>query len=486
MSSINQQIAMPMPKTENGKYDYDVPLGGYIIAPYMPREFIDSTGRVFCQSGIVDESSLDLDFFDRRLNSPVFTLKHETNGTYESRILNIDETTALIVYRDTVNPGAKTFVRRIKPNSINLSAGMTDEDGAAIVKQFEYGTVSCTAYINGVILIGAAPGYVYYSTDKGKTWSTQITIGGASGRINSFSYVNGKYVAVVDTTTNNSFTQVYYSSTLTSWTLATNLSITGNGIVHGNNSTVVYQLGNNIKVSTNFTTWTSITTLPSQNIVDSVLFDSKIFLCGFDNFLYVSSDDGLTWTNLNTTPSLTTDSAYLRMFEYKDELFLYQCDAGITTRIFKILKGSNTLIPVTIENTTVKRTSYTKSPATNVSFYTNYNKFKLQQLKVGLPDTTSYIFYVGFSNNLILSRKFKFNNDNNNFERIYDVESSKILSIKVCDSTYIALYEDFIFATNSGFLNIYSDIYKTYTISIPSPSYAQGYANNGLTHMRTK
>ena len=46
MSSINQQIAMSMPKneTENGKYDFDVPVGGCIVAPYIPNEYIDSNG----------------------------------------------------------------------------------------------------------------------------------------------------------------------------------------------------------------------------------------------------------------------------------------------------------------------------------------------------------------------------------------------------------------------------------------------------------
>jgi hypothetical protein len=85
----------------------------------------------------------------------------------------------------------------------------------------------------------------------------------------------------------------YYSTDLTTWTSTP--GVAGEvGILSGNTNMVIYNTSAfSIKYSSNLTTWTTPKGLPTYNhIFDSIVFDSKMFLCGNNNLLYVSSVGG--------------------------------------------------------------------------------------------------------------------------------------------------------------------------------------------------
>ena len=165
------------------------------------------------------------------------------------------------------------------------------------------------------------------------------------------------------------------------------------------------------------------------------------------------------------------------MFEYNNELFICQSDDGLVQRVFKIVKGSNTLIPITIDNNPT-RTTYT-TLITNATLLQTYNKRSRQLLKFGATDANQ-VFYVSYNGDLVFNplnnngSRFKYNSGN--FEKIYAHGSSKSLVKKLCDNTYYSVAGNYNNITLSSNTNIYSDLFKNYTVSIPT----------GDTQLRTK
>lgn len=470
----------------NGKYDFDVPVGGCIVAPYLPAEYVDSTGRVFCKAGTVDESSIDTEFYGWKLNTNVCFTSYQTGYSHpQTKLLPLTSTVALCLYEDKSNSTNNCMVRRIKPDTVANNSVKIDSDGASIntyvYESANAGEPACAEYINGKVIIGTTKGNIFFSSDLGKTWSNATILLSSTAIITYIGYCNGKYIIGLDNTSSNinvgDIAVFYYSTDLVNWALVNNMPVgIMRGCVIGNNNLIGYVDGNMIYSLSNFTTWTSVLSLPSSKIYDSILFDSKVFLCGEDNYLWVSSNDGITWTNLNTLTSLSTSSAYTRMFEYNNELFICQSDNGLTQRVFKIVKGSSNLIPVTIENETT-RVSAT-ALIDNTTYKTYYSKPFRQKFRASIHDA-NYIFYVNYNGDLVFNPtnnngiRFKYNAGN--FEKIYEHPSSKSLVKKLLDNTYY--YADVTYLPNSvNGVAIYSDLFKKHTVTLPT----------GFTHMRTK
>jgi hypothetical protein len=207
--------------------------------------------------------------------------------------------------------------------------------------------------LNNVCYICGEQDYYYY-TSTGNTY-TSASI--SKWNLKRLIKVGDIYVGFgynLDTTVHAY--EARYSTDLTNWTAVTPGVVREVEILSGSTSMVIYNTSSNsIKYSSNLTTWTTPTGLPTYNhIFDSIVFDSKMFLCGDKNLLYVSSDGGATWSNINTLtvrdPNLPNDSAYLDMYVHNNVLYLFHVDVPSKMQVFKINPGSNTLIPVKIDN----------------------------------------------------------------------------------------------------------------------------------------
>ena len=484
----------------NGKYDYDVPVGGCITAPSAPKyEFTDSTGRVFCGTGDIGRSSIDTEFFDDSLNKVAYVpikVNGSTPGMSCVLQLTADEA-ILILGNDAGQTYGQTYCRKINANNIynidSLQGGGGQIQPLRLIydsftggSSIQHGYLSCAVYINNTIIIGTSTGKISYSTNLGVTWSNPIVVG--TTRVNDIFYCNSKYIAILASTgTSNTSTdyepgKLYYSSTLTGWTLAT--TGIGNQVsgVEGINKFITYNYGDQIAYSADMGSWTVVGTLPNRRIFDSVKFDSKIFLCGGNNFLYVSSDDGVTWTNINSLTPVDANSAYIQMFEYGEKLYICQSDNGLTSRIFSISKGSNSLSQLTIAGELVK--TIPSNAMTTAIYSRYYSKLTRNTISNNAKMNTYTCFYISESGdliaNLLNSNNIHYKLTASGFEKVLVTPHSKYVREKICTGVYLLHLASY---SISGYSDKNSN--RAFYSSL-NPGYYVPTLPTGYTHLRTK
>ena len=146
----------------------------------------------------------------------------------------------------------------------------------------------------------------YYTTNSGSTWTLANT--GSTNGVSGLAYGSG-YVAGV---TGNSTTvnQLWYTTDGITWGY-NSLPVTGQwrGVVFGGGQFVVYGSNTNVLVSSDLSSWSTVSSGVTTTFVNGN-YDNGIFmLCGTNNLVGVSADGGASWSH-HSTPVAFLSVAY--------------------------------------------------------------------------------------------------------------------------------------------------------------------------------
>lgn len=188
------------------------------------------------------------------------------------------------VFDEPINPAPDITA----PSTESLTQIKIDDETMAVIGSNEWYAI---AYGNGKYVAISTDGYVTTSTD-GSTWTTpqQVT----SNRLYDIIFANGKFVAVGTKT-------VLFSTNGTNWTASTSSSISSaylSDIAYGNG---IFVVSDSIRCysSTDLSSWTAGVSIGISPINTLSYGNGQFIATGVIGYC-ASSEDGQTWTKLNT------------------------------------------------------------------------------------------------------------------------------------------------------------------------------------------
>jgi hypothetical protein len=129
---------------------------------------------------------------------------------------------------------------------------------------------------------------------KSLLWTTVSSNFGNTG-INSIAYGNNLWVA------GGRFGQMRISTDATTWTTVTsNLGGTIISIAYGNNLWVAGASGGQMRTSTNGSTWTTVTSNFGNSVIRSIAYANGLWVAGGDGGQMRTSTNGSTWTTVTS------------------------------------------------------------------------------------------------------------------------------------------------------------------------------------------